>query len=78
MFETLTPPYVPPVPPQTPHVRVQPPVVYVRPQWEYKHVATETAPDEAALNALGAEGWEMVGAVPLHGAVHFYFKRLVR
>jgi len=56
---------------------VQPPVVYVQPVWEYKHLAAETAPDETELNALGAEGWELVGVVPTPTAVHCYLKRPV-
>lgn len=78
MFATLTPPYVPPVPPPPPDIRVQPPLVYVAPVWEYKVVASDIAPDEAALNALGADGWELVGVVPLPKGVQLYFKRLVR
>jgi len=77
MRDILTPPYVPPVPPRAPDVRVQPPVVYVQPVWEYKHLAAETAPDETELNALGAEGWELVGVVPTPTAVHCYLKRPV-
>jgi hypothetical protein len=78
MLDTLTPPYVPQVPPQVPDVRIQPPLVYVQPVWEYKHVSAEGTPDEAQLNALGAEGWELVGVLPAANAVHLYFKRLVR
>ena len=77
MPDTLTPPYVPPLPPQVPDVRVHPPLVYVQPVWEYKHMAVESPPDEAELNALGADGWELVGVVPAANAVHFYFKGLV-
>ncbi|WP_248354662.1 DUF4177 domain-containing protein [Anaeromyxobacter oryzae] len=58
---------------------VQPPVVYVEPTWEYKHVARdlekEAAPDEAELNALGADGWELAGVLAHGNAAHFYFKR---
>lgn len=78
MVDTLTPPYLPPIPPHLPEVRVQPPLVYVQPVWEYKHVVAQMAPDEVALNALGAEGWELVGVVPAPDAMHFYLKRLVR
>ena len=78
MFDTLTPPYVPPVPPHPPDVRVQPPLVYVQPIWEYKHLAAEAAPDEGELNALGADGWELIGVASGTGGVHLYFKRLVR
>lgn len=78
MLETLTPPYVPPVPPPPPDVRVQPPLVYVSPVWEYKQLLAQTGPDEAELNALGAQGWELVGVVPAPSGTHLYFKRMVR
>jgi hypothetical protein len=78
MLETLTPPYVPPVPPPVPDVRVQPPLVYIQPVWEYKHLVADTALEDAELNALGAEGWELVGVVPAPSATHLYFKRLAR
>lgn len=78
MPDTLTPPFVPPLPPQMSDVRVQPPLVYVQPVWEYKHVVRQAALSESELNALGPEGWELVGVVPASNAVHFYFKRLVR
>lgn len=80
MRAMLTPPYVPapPFPPPVPDVRLQAPLVYVAPVWEYKRVVVETAPDEAELNTLGAEGWELVGVVPVSDTVHLYFKRLGR
>lgn len=82
MPATLTVPHAPPLPPPLPEVHVHPPVVYVEPVWEYKALARkspqEPPPDEAELNALGAQGWELVGVVPVGGALHFYFKRLVR
>ncbi len=72
-------PPVPPEPQRPPGIRVQPPVVYVEPTWEYKHLvrdlAKETAPDEAELNALGADGWELAGTFVYGSAAHFYFKR---
>jgi hypothetical protein len=45
--------------------------------WEYRHVTSEIAPDQAELNALGADGWELVSVVSLLNAVHLYFKRQV-
>jgi hypothetical protein len=77
MSPTLTPPYVPPIPAPPPDVRVQPPLVYVPAVWEYRHVTSEIAPDDAELNALGADGWELVSVVSLLNAVHLYFKRQV-
>lgn len=60
-------------------MRIQPPVVYVEPTWEYKHLvrdlAKAPAPDEAELNALGAEGWELAGTFARRTEAHFYFKR---
>ncbi len=60
-------------------MRVQAPVVYVEPTWEYKHLvrdlANEAAPDEAELNALGADGWELAAAFARGNEAHFYFKR---
>jgi hypothetical protein len=66
--------------PQRPSgVRVAPPVVYVEPTWEYKHLvrdlAKEPAPDEAELDALGADGWELAGAFARGAEAHLYFKR---
>jgi hypothetical protein len=56
-----------------------PPWVPVEPRWEYKDVvrnqAIEGLPDESALNALGAEGWELAGVANEGARVHFYFKR---
>lgn len=39
-------------------------------KWEY--VSTQ---DENSLNALGQEGWELVGTVLLGDSITFYFKR---
>src|SRR5262245_7480157 len=69
--------------PQSPEQpRVQPPTVYVyeRQQWEYRVVtekpADEPALSEGALNALGRDGWELVGVVQLPTTVQFFFKRV--
>ncbi len=72
-------PPVPPEPQRPLGMPVQPPVVYEEPTWEYKHLvrdlAKEAAPEEAELNALGADGWELAGAFARGAEAHFYFKR---
>ena len=74
-------PEVPEVPRQPPDVKIQPPTVFVHPVWEYKHLVrkrpTEPPPEDADLNVLGAEGWELVRMFVEADALHFYFKRLV-
>ena len=61
---------------------VAPPMVYVseKTAWEYKQIARSLArdelPDEAELNALGADGWELAGILADSSSAHFYFKRL--
>jgi hypothetical protein len=74
-------PHVPqPQEPQRAHV--QPPTVFVyeKPGWEYKVVSKSTVDEppltEDELNALGKDGWELVGVVPLTATVQFYFKRV--
>ncbi len=58
------------------------PMVYVKEHvvWEYKlltrNLAKEEAPNEAELNAIGKEGWELAGITTDHPLVRFYFKRL--
>ena len=71
---------LPPIPqPQSP--RVQPPIVYVyeRQQWEYRIVTSDAAGEptlsEDTLNALGHDGWEMVGVVHLRDKIQILFKR---
>jgi hypothetical protein len=73
-------PHVPSAPePQQPHV--QPPTVFVyeKQGWEYKVVSKDPAVDaralEEELNALGKDGWEVIGVVPLSAALQFYLKR---
>ena len=74
------PPHAPvvPLPPPTgtpmpvPHVRMRPS------RWEYKRLTrTADAPDldEAELNELGRDGWELVGVVANPQGAQFYFKR---
>ena len=72
-----TPPVVPPAPPA---VQVHPPMVYVEPAWEYRQLTRPLsggAPD-AELDALGAEGWELVSVLPVGADARFYFKRQLR
>jgi hypothetical protein len=66
----------PPQPAKSQLPRVQPPIVYVyeKQRWEYK-VIVQNAVSEEELNALGAEGWELVGVVALPETTQFYFKR---
>jgi hypothetical protein len=75
-------------PPHLPDVHVAPapllvpqvPILDVT-KWEYKHLArASNAPalDEAALNELGSEGWELVGTITDGSGTHFYFKREAR
>jgi hypothetical protein len=78
MNHTIIPPYEPK---QSEPAR--PPMVYVRKsvEWEYKQIVRnlekENAPDEAELNKLGEDGWEMTGVVQQPPFAYFYFKRLV-
>ena len=72
-------PHVPvvPSPPRVAHVSI-PQVPALPPTWEYKQVTRAgemPALDEAELNALGRDGWELVAAVTDAQATHFYFKR---
>jgi len=83
MPPVLTVPPVPAPPPEPfPPVHIEPPVVFVAPAWEYRHIVrrppAEAPLDEAALNALGSEGWELVGVLTDQAGTHFYFKRSVR
>jgi hypothetical protein len=57
--------------------RLEPPVVTVDVRWEYREIIGEGSAllSEAELNALGQEGWELVGVAPAGGRCHFYFKR---
>jgi hypothetical protein len=62
---------------------VRPSMIYVKKslQWEYKQLVRnlekESPPDEAELNALGEEGWEMSGVAQQPPLAYFYFKRLI-
>jgi hypothetical protein len=71
-------PFPEPPQPQQPAVpQVHAPMVYVleKQQWEYRVIAQSTMA-QAELNALGAEGWELVGVVALPETTNFYFKRV--
>ena len=76
MNRTILPPYEPKKP-------VRPPMVYVEKKlkWEYKQIVRnlkkEKTLDEAELNALGAEGWELSGIAQHSTNIYFYFKRSV-
>jgi hypothetical protein len=60
--------------PQLPPVQPQMVYVYEKQRWQYK-VIVQSAVSEEELNALGAEGWELVGVVALPETRQFYFKR---
>lgn len=69
------------IPPREPQP-VRPPMIFVekRVKWEYKQMVRnlekESPPDEAELNALGEEGWELSGVAQQPPLAYFYFKRL--
>ena len=78
MNHMIIPPYEP-----KQHEPVRSPMVYVekKSKWEYKQVVRnlkkEKPLDEAELNALGGEGWEMSGTAQHSPFIYFYFKRLI-
>jgi hypothetical protein len=70
------------IPPREPqHEPIRPPMIYIekRLKWEYKQIVrnaeSEKPLDEAELNALGADGWEMTGVVQQLPLTYYYFKR---
>ena len=72
------------VPPREPQNQpIRPPMVYVEKplKWEYKQVVRnlekEKPLDEAELNTLGEEGWELSGIVQQPPLTYYYFKRQV-
>jgi hypothetical protein len=73
---------VPPHEPKQPEP-VRPPMIYVEKQlkWEYKQIIRdlekEKPLDEAELNELGKEGWELSGIAQQPPLSYFYFKRLI-
>jgi hypothetical protein len=62
---------------------VRPPMIYIEKQlkWEYKQIVrnleTEKPLEEAELNALGEDGWEMTGVAQHRSMTHYYFKRQI-
>ena len=76
MNRTILPPYEPRKP-------IRAPMVYIEKKlkWEYKQIVRnlkkEKTLDEAELNELGEEGWEMSGVTQHSPNVYFYFKRSV-
>ena len=72
------------IPPREPQDKpIRPPMIYVEQQlkWEYKQIIrnleSEKPLDEAELNALGEEGWEMSGVAQHPPITYYYFKRQV-
>ncbi len=73
------------IPPREPKQSgsVRPPTIYVKQSitWEYKQIVRnlemENPPNEAELNALGADGWELSGVTQQAPLAYFYFKRLI-
>lgn len=72
------------VPPREPQPEpVRPPMIFIEKslKWEYKQIIrnleNEALPDEAELNALGEEGWELSGVAQQPPLAYFYFKRLI-
>lgn len=61
---------------------VNPRMIYVKQalRWEYKQIQrnleSEAPLDEAELNVLGREGWELTSVLHHGGVATFYFKRL--
>lgn len=70
------------IPPRDPQP-VRPPMIFIEKQlkWEYKQVIRnlekESPPDEAELNALGEQGWELSGVAQHPPLAYFYFKRSI-
>ena len=73
---------LPPHEPRQPEP-IRPPMVYVEKQfkWEYKQIVRdfekEKPLEEAELNQLGEEGWELSGVAQQPPLTYFYFKRQV-
>ena len=71
------------IPPHEPKPSIRPPMIYIEKQfkWEYKQIVRnlkkEGPLDEAELNALGEQGWEMSGVAQRPPFAYFYFKRLI-
>lgn len=71
---------IPPSEPKPPE-SVRPPMLYVKKslKWEYKQLVRdldkEKPLEEAELNALGEEGWELSGIAQQPPMTHYYLKR---
>ena len=72
------------IPPREPQQNpIRPTIVYVEKpvKWEYKQIVRdlekEKLLDEAELNELGKEGWELSGTAQQPPLAYFYFKRQV-
>lgn len=73
------------IPPHEPRQSepVRPPMVYVKKslKWEYKQLVRDLEKDkpldEAELDVLGEEGWEMSGIAQHPPLTYYYFKRQV-
>ena len=69
------------IPPYEPKQSAHPTMIYIEKKlkWEYKQIVRnlkkENPPDEAELNQLGEEGWEMSGVAQQPPLGYFYFKR---
>ena len=73
---------IPPSEPKPPEP-VRAPMVYVKKpvKWEYKQIVrdleTEKLLDEAEMNALGEEGWELTGIAQQPPRTYYYLKRQI-
>lgn len=62
---------------------VRPPMIFIKKQliWEYKQVVrnleSEKPLEEAELNTLGEDGWEMSGIAQNPPLTYYYFKRQI-
>jgi hypothetical protein len=75
-------PHVPqPNEPQRPQMQQPTILVYERQGWEYQVISrnVDQLPlNQGELNALGKDGWELVGLIGLANTVQFYFKRILK
>ena len=73
------------IPPREPQQNepIRPPMIYIERQlkWEYKQIIRnlkkEKPLDEAELNSLGDDGWELTGIAQQPPMTYFYFKRQI-
>ena len=76
MYHMIIPPNEP-----KPTDPVRPPMLYVKKslKWEYKQIARDLAKEqpleEAELNQLGEEGWELSGIAQQPPLTYYYLKR---